>query len=806
MLCLLCGYRTTAQSITQLTGVVKDADNNAVSAATVLLKRLPDSTLMRSLLSDEGGAFVFSNLKQGQYFTVVSATGFEEFRSAVIVLDSLHARYEAGIIRLQRKEKAMGTVVVKATKPFIEKLVDRTVMNVDAFLSSAGSSALEMLEKAPGVIVDESTGISVRGKSGVAVFIDDKPSYLAGADLINYLKSLPAGSLDKIEVITAPPARYDAAGNAGIINIRTKKSKTAGLNGGINLALGQGKYSRSNNSLNFNYRNARLNFFGTAGYAAGNGVNDLSINRYYFYDNGAPRFTFFQHSFIRRTSYSSNLRLGLDYYLSPKTTLGIIGSGILRPSHERTANTSTVRNATESIDSVITADNFGDGKFRNGSLNLNLLHKYNDKGTELAVDFDFVHYSSSQQQAFYNHAFSPAGSVKWQDQLTGDLPSAIAIYSAKSDYNLPLKADGKLSAGLKASYVTTDNAANYFSTVNNVTEADFDKTNHFLYKEGITAAYVNGSKDWKRLSMQLGLRLENTVSDGHQLGNAVKKDSAFRRSYTNLFPTAYFQVKLDTLSTHQLTFSYGRRIDRPFYQDLNPFISPLDKFSIYVGNPYLQPTFTNEFSVAHTFKNKLTTTLSYSYTKNIIEETIDLSNNIYISRPANIGKSSVLGLGVDASAKPVKWWSVVGSAEVQKRYYKDNLYGYPLDTTAIYFGANATNQFTLGKGWSAELSGFYRTAILVGQISSGATGGVNAGLGKKILHDKASVRLLVRDLFYTRLNHGIIASIKNAYGTYRNWGDSRNATLTFSYNFGKTTGKQRAHNSAVETEQNRVKN
>jgi hypothetical protein len=806
MLCLFLHQTVSAQPATEISGFIKDTDANPVSGATVLLKKLPDSALVRSLFTDEKGQYSFLSIKPGTYVLRISAVGYDDFTSPSIVINEASRLYDQKPIQLKRKETSLNAVMVKTTKPFLERQVDRTVMNVDAFLSAPASTALEMLEKAPGVNVDEGAGISLRGKPGVVVFIDDKPTYLSGTELLNYLRSLPASTLDKIEVITNPPARYDAAGNAGIINIKTKKAKTAGFNGGLNIALGQGIYFRTNNSLNFNCRHPKFNLFGTAAYAVNNNMNDLAINRYYFFPDGLPRFTFFQHSFIRRTSWASNLRIGMDYYLTNKTTIGFLANGNQRPSEERTGNTSTVRNRLSHIDSVITANNFQDGDWRNGSLNLNLLHKYNVKGKELAIDLDVVNYKAQQEQQFYNQAFGNNGSLKWQDVLTGNLPSDISIYSAKTDYSLPVSGGGKIAAGAKLSYVTTDNAANYYWTTNGRTEMDVDKTNRFLYKEGINAVYVNGNKDWKSFSLQLGLRLENTTSNGHQLGNMAKPDSSFRRSYTNLFPTAFFLYKLDTFSKHQISFSYGRRIDRPVYQDLNPFVSPLDKFSIYVGNPYLQPTFTNSFSLAHTFLNKITTTLSYSTTKNIIQETIDLSNNIYVSRPANIGKSSVLGLGVDVSLKPAKWWSLLGYAEVQNRKYQDFIYGYALDTSALYSGMNLTNQLTLGKGWSAELSGFYRTGILVGQITSSATGQVNLGIGKKVLKDKGSLRLMVRDIFYTRLNHGIIGSIKDAYGTYRNWGDSRNATLSFSYNFGSSSSGQRNRQSATEAEQNRVRN
>ncbi len=806
LLCMASSLRLHAQINGVISGSVVDHNKSSVANATILLKNLPDSVVVKTMLSDAAGNFSFENLKEGNYFLQVSSVGFATVVTPSIIINTAQPAQILSPVILQPGTSNLSTVTVRSTKPFIERQVDRTVMNVDAFLSAAGSTALEMLEKAPGVNVDETDGISLRGKSGVMIFIDDKPTYLSGNDLVNYLKSLPASSLDKIEVITNPPARYDAAGNAGIINIRTKKTKTSGFNGGINLNYGQGMYPRSNNSFNFNYRSPKFNFFGNAGYSLNNSVNDLSINRYYFHPDGSPRFTFFQNSFIRRTSQAFNLRMGIDYYLTEKTTLGLITSGITRPSDDRTLNTSTVRNASNDLDSSITADNRQQGSWKNGSINLNLLHKYDGKGKELAADLDYVRYGSQVDQQFYNHAYAPNGNLKWRDLLTGDLPSDISIYSGKLDYTQPLSEKAKISGGIKSSYVSTDNAARYFNTINQVTEPDYDKTNHFLYKETINAAYVSSNRDWKFFSLQLGLRLEHTISNGHQLGNSAKPDSSFRRGYTNLFPTSFFLFRFDTVQRNQLSFSYGRRIDRPVYQDLNPFISPLDKFSIYVGNPYLQPTLTDAFTVAHTFKNKITTTLSYSRTKNIIQETIDLSNNIYISRPANIGKSSVIGLGVDLSLKPAKWWTLLAYGEVQRRYYNDILYGYQLDTSLVYFGSNITNQFNFNNGWSAELSGFYRTDILVGQIISGATGQMNIGVGKKILNNKGSVRIIVRDIFYTRVNHGVITSIRDAYGTYRNWFDSRNATLTFSYNFGKTTGRQRNHNSAVEAEQNRVRN
>jgi len=801
ILLTLLAITSFSQDTGKISGQVFDEEKKPMPGATVYL--LKDTVTIKTSHSNTAGKFIFENLKYGSYFLSITAVGYSRYSDA-IVLSDLNVSAENNYL-MKQEANLLKSVSVTAKKPFIEQKIDRTVMNVDALVSNAGVSALEVLENAPGVIVSSEGSISLKGKSGVIIFIDDKPTYLSGIDLANYLRSMPSGSLDKIEIMPNPPARYDAAGNAGVINIRTKKTRIGGFNGGINLNFGQGKYSRTNNSFNFNYKNQKINFFGTTSYSINNGFNDLDIFRYYFKGDGSLRSTFFQNSFIRQTSHSTNIKFGLDYFLSVKTTVGVLVNGIVRPFKSTTANRSVVSNDSGSIDSLITANNKENSKWKKGSINLNYLHRYNaDK--ELSFDLDYIAYNTLQDQDFLNRVFGPSENLKSTDGLTGDLPSRINIYSAKGDYSYSLTANTKLGAVAKLSYVSTDNAANYFTIFNNVTKADYDKTNHFLYKETIKAAYLNLNKDWKQFSIQSGLRLENAISDGHQLGNVTKPDSTFRRSYANLFPTVYLLYKLDTVSKNQLGFSYGRRIDRPFYQDLNPFISPLDKFSIYVGNPYLQPTFTNTFELSHIFKNKITTTLSYNATKDIVEETIDLSNSIYISRPANIGKSSVLGLGITGSLKPAKWWTSTFFAEIQNRYYKGIVYEYALDTSSIYFGSNMTNQFSLGKGWTAEITGSYRTGILVGQIISGETGRINAGIAKKVFNNKGSVKLNVRDIFHTGLNHGIITSIKGAYATYHNWGDTRNFIISFNYNFGKTTGSPRNRNSGAEAEQNRVKN
>lgn len=795
----LCAASPASAQSAFVKGSIRSSGKAVISDASVVLLR--GSLIVQTTKSASDGSFVLQNLESGSYRLSVTAIGYERLLTDLLTVEQLNLMND---FILRQSSKVLASISVSAKKPFIEQKIDRTIVNVDALVANAGVSALEVLENTPGVLVSSDGSISLKGKSGVIILVDDKPTYLSGDDLANYLRSLPSGTLDKIEVMPNPPARYDAAGNAGIINIRTKKTRSGGFNGGFTLSYNQGRYARTNNSLNFNYRNRAINFFGTASYSVNNSYNDLDIYRYYYQPDGSLRSTFFQNSFIRRTFYSGNLRLGLDYFLSPKTTIGVLVNGISRPFTSTTINRSVVANAAGATDSLITADNSEDQDWNSESVNLNFLHRYtSDK--ELSFDVDYVLYNSGREQKFFNGIFAPNGSLKSQDALTGDLPSDLTIFSAKTDYSQSVGKNAKLGAGGKMSFVSTDNAANYYAIVNTIPEPDYDKTNRFKYRENIGAAYINFNKDYKRLSIQTGLRLESTLSKGHQLGNAMKNDSLFKRSYTNLFPTTYLLYKLDTTDKHQVSFSYGRRIDRPFYQDLNPFISPLDKFSIYVGNPYLKPTFTNSFELSHIFKNQITTTLSYNRTKDIVEETIDLANSIYISRPANIGRNTVVGLSMNSSLKFAKWWSSNIYAEVQSRHYEGFVYEYPLDTTLVYFGGNFSEQFTFRKGWTAELSGSYRTGILVGQIISSSTARINTGIAKKVLNNKGSIKLNVRDIFRTGLNHGIITSIKGAYATYHNWGDTRNVNISFTYNFGKNTGSPRNRNSGAEDEQNRVK-
>ncbi|MCR8561245.1 TonB-dependent receptor [Mucilaginibacter sp. BJC16-A38] len=776
-------------------------DGKPLDGATVYLKRAADSVLIKTALADASGNFVFENQKKGNYKLTVTMIGYQLYNSATFQLDSSKT---LPTIALKQTGTTLQGVTITSQKPLIEHKIDRTVVNVDALISNAGSTALDVLEKSPGVLVDDNGAISLKGK-GVQVFIDDKPSYLSGADLESYLRSLASSSIDQVELMSNPPAKYDAAGNGGIINIRTKKSKQKGFNGNLNLGWSQGKYGKTNNSFNYNYRNNKLNINGRFGYNTNNNFNDLDINRHFLNPDGSIASNFLQNSFIRRTSQSYSGKVEADYYASDKTTWGVEFDYMVRPSDENTIATSRLLNSQNVLDSTIIANNKQHYNFKNGGMNVNYRHQYDKNGKELSADFDYINYRNTSNQSFDNKTYLPDGTMVNPDLLTGSLPADIQIFALKADYAQPLRNGIKLAGGAKSSYTRTNNIADYFYTANDITTPDYTKTNHFIYHENINAAYINANKDFKRFSIQAGLRFENTSSTGHQLGNVQKPDSVFKRDYNALFPTLYLQYKLDTAGKQSISLNYGRRVDRPYYEDLNPFLSPIDKFTYYTGNPFLKPSYTNNVELSYTWGH-ITTEFSYSKTRDAVDETIEIVDGIYYSRPGNIGSTVNKTITIDASFEPAKWFNFHLFGFVQNIHTVSAFYTGTLDTKGTFFFIRPVTEFKLGNDWTAQLDGGYQSKITNAQFVAGHRGKVNTGLSKK-LSPSTTVKLVVNDVFHTFVNSGDINNLANTLANYRNISDTRTAVISLSYRFGKTISDQRKHkDDASESEQNRVKN
>lgn len=794
-----------AQSKGIIRGQVIDKEKGGVASASVSLLKAKDSSLVKISVSNKDGRFEFDNIAADKYVVMASAVGHSKMYSSAIDIPESSNTVELEPIALKTSSKELKEVTVVSRKPMIEQKIDRTILNVDAAVTNTGTTALEVLEKSPGVQVDKDGNISLKGKQGVIVLIDGRPSYLSGADLANMLKGMQASQLDQIEIMTNPPAKFDAAGNSGVINIKTKKNKAKGFNGSVTAGASQGVYFKTNESLGLNYRKGKVSLFSNYSFGRFNNFQELEIYRRYINDDGSTRAIFEQTALNRSKRMNNNLKLGMDYNLTTKTTLGIVLSGFYNPESDKGRNVSYLKDPGGSVDSIVEAESSSKKLWKNGSVNLNMRHQYDSTGRELTADIDVISYKSSKDELFVNTTYSPNWVKKYAEHLMGDLPSDINIYSGKVDYTHPLKKGAKLELGWKSSYVITDSRANYFEPVNGEWEVDYKRTNFFEYKENVNAAYINYNKQLtKKFGVQAGLRLENTNYRGHQYGNPVKGDSTFTNSYNGIFPTLYFSYSAN--KSNQFGMSFGRRIDRPAYHDLNPFMFFLDKYTYGQGNPYLKPQYSNNVEVSHIFKGVLTTTLNYSVTKDLFSETFDQEGEYAtIVRKGNIGRRENAGIAISAQIPLKKWLTSMLYTNYNYSKYSGVLHGEHLDVEAGNLMFNMNNQFRFNNGWGAELSGWYRTRGIEGQILLKAFGQLSAGVSKQVMKGKGSVKLSVRDIFYTQMPKGEI-NFKSTQARFQNKRDSRFANLTFSYRFGKPLNgnAQRKKGSAGE-EQNRVK-
>lgn len=794
-----------AQTSGKVTGSIKDGGNQKIiDAATISLLKSKDSSLAKSAITDKEGNFIFENVKEGSYLVSAASLGHSKVYSSSFTISAEQSTYEAGVMQLIPVTQNLKEVIVETKKPFIERKLDRTIVNVDASISNAGSSALEVLEKSPGITIDKDGNISLKGKQGVKVFIDGKPSYLSGPDLANLLKSMGSAQLDQIEIMTNPPAKYDAAGNAGIINIKTKKNKTVGYNGSVSTSYSQGKYPRTNESINLNYRNKAVSVFGSYSYRADKNYSELTILRKFRDKDSKQLLSIFdQQSKFTNNNHSNNAKFGIDVNVSKKTVVGAVVSGFVNTEKFNNDSRTFLQNSSGITDSTTNATTEVNGKWKNFSANFNVRHTFDSTGRELSFDADYVHYSQSNNQGLYNHYFDANNQPNApSDTLLSNIPSNIKIYSLKADYSQPLKGNAKLEAGLKASFVKTDNDAQYDYLVNGQKVHDYGRSNHFIYDEEIKAAYVNLNKQInKKWSTQLGLRLENTISKGKQLTTGEN----FERNYTQLFPTAF--IGYDVNEKNNLSVNYGRRIERPDYADLNPFYFFLDKYTYQRGNTNLRPQFSHNIELSHTYAGNFTTTLNYTKTTDLINDVLDQNeetNETFITK-SNIASQRQYGVTVTTLIPVKKWLKINLYGNFSNNRFKGFINNSNIDLQSNLFTANISTQMSFGKGWNGELSGFYRTKGLDGVLVIGALGAVNGGISKSILKNQGTVKLGFRDIFWTQKFKGSAEySYIDTHFTQQR--DSRQASLSFNWRFGNSKIQApKRKNGGASDEQNRVK-
>jgi iron complex outermembrane receptor protein len=763
-----------------------DKDSKSIEDVSLRLLNAPDSSLVKIALTDSAGKAIFENIGPGNYFINASSFGFANYSTPVFSIDSSASQLNFPPVILTAVENSLGEVSVVQKKPFIERHLDKLVLNVENSITSMGNSVLDVLERAPGVIVANGTTINLRGKTGVIIQLDGKPSALTGQDMVNYLRTLPSANVEKIEIITNPSAKYDAAGNAGIINIKFKKDKRQGFNGNISLSAGQGVYFKPTAATNLNWRKKKWNLFANYSWTKPNGFTHFYINRKFFDSTHAVKQIFDQDSYIKQPFENNTGKFGVDFYANDKTIIGAVISGNKLHMTRDGLTKASITNAENAALYSTQTQNLYDEKRLNLFGNLNLKHTFDSTGKELTVDADYGKYMNKNGQSYLTRYYDVSNNPYLENALRTTQLGDITFLSLKADYVQPFKKGGKFEAGMKSSYVKTDNEMVLYTIINGSEAYDSSRSNHFIYNENINAAYINIAHQYKKIEFQAGLRAEQTRTNG----KVVTTGQTFSRKYIYFFPSAFFNYKVN--QNYTMSLSYSKRIDRPDYRQLNPLLFFADPYTYVVGDPTLKPVITHSFDLGHTIKDNYIFSMGYVQSLNTITDVFYQNDSTKVSyqTPANMQNYYQLYVSASVPISIKDWFTSNINANGYWNKYTTALQGANMVQANYSWDLNVTNNFIIGKkGWAAELSGYYQAGQVWGQFYIKNLAQITAGFQKTSKNKMSVFKLAISDITYNNRIAVVVNYQNQDFHTQRNW-DSRVVTFSYVQRFGKNTVAQ----------------
>jgi iron complex outermembrane recepter protein len=796
---LIIALNAFTQSNGKISGTTADDQQKPLENVNILLLKAKDSSLVKGFVTGANGKFEIT-APGGEYLLQYSKVGYQtKFAGPYIVTESQQS-INAGIIVLTREFRSMKEIVVSARRPFIEQKLDRMIVNIENSIINAGNNGLEVLEKLPGLSVQPNGDISLKGRGGVKVYIDGRPSNLSGDDLANFLRSLTASQIDRIEIISNPSSMFDAAGTGGIINIRMKKDQKTGFNGTVSFGYAQGAYPKYNGSLALNYRNRKINIYANYTGSLRRSLTDMTGERK-FRDGSTVISNFIQEGRTIERTRSYNFRTGIDIFLNSRSTLGLLVSALDTRFTQQNNNQTRMTGRSGMVDSMLFSFSDHLSKWNVFTSNINYRVRFDSTNRELTADFEISRYNRNNNQFFRNLPADAEGNfTRPADTLTGLLPALLNLASIKVDYLHPLPGNSKLEAGLKSSWVSNDNDLAFFVHKGSGAQPDRNLSNHFIYEEYINAIYVNYAREHKRWSYQVGLRAEQNRASGNQLTTGDK----FTRNFFQLFPTAF--LNFSASDDHQLGISYARRVGRPAYNIVNPFRIFRDPYTYSEGNPFIRPQTSNNFEFNYIFKNIIIVSLSYGNTNNSMTFVVRQNDvtKTTVETYDNLSKLQDAGLSVSANFKIARWWSCNNFVGAFYNHFEGVFSNTMVNNSGLIFNASINHSITMPRNYTLEFGGFYLSDQPQGIITIAPQANFNIGLQKQVFQKRGTIRLSFSDVFHTQ-QWNRITRFANIDASFNTTWDSRQVRLNLSWKFGKqTVPAERRRRSSSEEEKNRI--
>ena len=783
----------SAQSV--ISGRVIDKERMPIANATILLLNSGDSTYITGTISDTDGRFEFLNLKPDRYIFSFSMIGFKKINLPQQV--GRNTAHELGDIVLEEDYYELSAVTVTGKRAPVKVEPGKMTVNLSSALLSTDGNILDALRKLPGVIVQNDGTIVLNGKSGANVLIDDKVTYLSGENLINYLRSIPTNSVDNIELISQPSSKYDASGSSGIINIQKKRIKEQGIHIAASAAVERGKRTRTSDNFSLSFRHNRLNMY--ADYAGfwGENIIEMSTSGYYL-DPVTSEPLELRKDFVNniaRQSAGHNLKMGMDYDLSDKIAIGAYFSSNW---YNRDKNETTIsdffNNGNIQSDSTLTAVSGIDYVSTNMTGGTNIVYKFAKAG-KWDTSFDFQFFDQNDDHLLKS-SFDTGVSQLKEDTLSGKAKGDIKIYSGQTNLSYEISERFGIEAGLKSVFVNIGSNALYKNLVGGSWQEDNNLSSRFNYKENINAGYFQLKMKWSsRFSTGMGLRLENTNTRSNY--RSTIQDSIFSKNYVHLFPTLMAQYQLS--DNYDLSMTYGRRIVRPNYRNMNPFVEVREQFIYEQGNTGLKPELVDNMEISLIFRKFCSFNVFYSHRTDPISLSFLVEDSRVLIMPLNLSGNHSYGLRLGLNGLPLfKWWAAHINGSLTYKQFDWMRSGATFKNKVTTPMIHVSNQFTLSYGWGAEVFGFYSGEMLEGQMRIEPLWTVSLGIRKNLLNDKFSLYIYARDIFHSDRPRVCVDS-NYLYYKSKEKNDSRMIGVSLSYRFNRGREiKKSQHDNRIE--------